>query len=378
MNIQDLGGGKYRVFIEGAKDYKGNRKRYSKRFTAKTKKELKRLIEEWESTLDLNRTERGMLVNTMCHDVWPQVIQGKSPNTIYGYEAALRRIEATIGLSKVDLLSPRTIQAWLNDLATTPTETTGKPLSPKTIKDTYSVLNQCCKIAVAWDILLKNPCHDIILPKKEKKEIPILSSEDFTTFCANLDKTNPNTKVMIELALFGSLRRGEIMGIRADQIRSNRFYLDEARYAIRAGQDFTKDVKTPSGKRMVTIPDFVVEDVKRLRLFHKKEKLRLGGLWVDSDYLIKGEDGRPLNPTEANKRLHKYMKSIGLEPISFHGLRHTYASICIQNGADLTTVSRRMGHANVSTTLSIYTHLFEQQKEGKDPIASYFDDIVSR
>lgn len=71
------------------------------------------------------------------------------------------------------------------------------------------------------------------------------------------------------------------------------------------------------------------------------------------------------------------MERIGLEPITFHALRHTYASICISIGADPATVSKRMGHANVSTTLGIYTHLFEK-KEEEDKLASALGDMLTK
>lgn len=71
------------------------------------------------------------------------------------------------------------------------------------------------------------------------------------------------------------------------------------------------------------------------------------------------------------------MKKIGLEPISFHALRHTYASICISLGVNPEIVSKRMGHSNISTTLGIYTHLFEQ-KNNDDEIASALGTMLSQ
>lgn len=166
------------------------------------------------------------------------------------------------------------------------------------------------------------------------------------------------------------------MGITENQIDdSGRFYLEAARYRIREGNEFTKSVKTAAGKRMVMVPEFVLQDIHELRKYHAAEKQRLGDLWQDCPYLIKATDGSPFRPNEANRRLHQYMERIGLEPLTFHALRHTYASMCVAFGADLATVSRRMGHSNVSTTLSIYTHLFEKQSN-QDPIASQFDEMV--
>ena len=101
-------------------------------------------------------------VSDMCSAVWNQVINAKSQNTIYGYNAALKRIDTTMGTLGLLKLTPRTIQAWIDDLSLS--------LSPKTVKDTYSILRLCCSIAVNWELLKSNPCHDVILPSNKKKK----------------------------------------------------------------------------------------------------------------------------------------------------------------------------------------------------------------
>lgn len=369
MNIRETGKNKYRVEIYDGTDARGKARRYTKVFHATTKRELKSMIKEWEKELERSRSGyESITVSELCEEVWSQVIQEKSPNTIRGYDVCRKRIETGLGSVTLAKLSPRLIQKWINSMA--------DELAPKTVKSTYSLLRRCCTVACNWEILDRNPCHDIILPTKERQEVRILSEDEFRIFCDHLPELDPDTRVLFELALFCSLRRGEIMGITENQIDdSGRFYLEAARYRIREGNEFTKSVKTAAGKRMVMVPEFVLQDIHELRKYHAAEKQRLGDLWQDCPYLIKATDGSPFRPNESNRRLHQYMERIGLEPLTFHALRHTYASMCVAFGADLATVSRRMGHSNVSTTLSIYTHLFEKQSD-QDPIASQFDEMV--
>ena len=158
------------------------------------------------------------------------------------------------------------------------------------------------------------------------------------------------------------------MGLQEDDIHDDgRFYVQRTRYT-RLGEDFIKDTKTESGERLCILPEPVVKDIKALKRYHIERKLALGALWDDNPYLIKNPDGTPYHTHKPVRELKKYMESIGLQPITLHALRHTYASICISMGIDPATVSKRMGHANVSTTLSIYTHLFENQSD-KDEIS---------
>ena len=302
--------------------------------------------------------------------MWDTVIKNKSPNTVDGYNTCKGRIFATMDDIDARDLSPRCIQRWIDLL-------TNKGYSAKTIRSTYSVLSRCCSIAVAWEILPTNPCHDVILPTNTRKSTRILSQSELATFINNLDTLPLDSKVLFELALFCSLRRGEVLAIEEKPI-SDRILIDKARYRSKDGIDFVKEPKTSSGKRYCSVPEFVQNDIADLRVYHEREKKRLGSAWNDSKYLIKAEDGTPLRPQAVNERLRRYVSHIGIDHITFHQLRHTYASIVASEGTDLVTLSRLMGHSNKSTTLNIYTHLFKDEIDTRRNIANMFDDMVER
>ena len=338
-------------------------------FHASTKRDLNNQINEWVESIS-GISAQCRTVSDMCNAVWSQVINNKSPNTIHTYNDQRNRIDNTIGLLRLEKLSPRTLQMWVDDLSS--------ELSPRTIRFTYSLLRNCCSIAVTWNLIKTNPCHDVSLPSVRKKEVQILSPEDFTVFCSHLDELPLDYKVCFELALFGSLRKGEVLGIMEDEIPDDgRFYIKRARYSPNLREVFVKETKTSSGERLCILPQLVVDDVIALRKQHIQSKLRYGKAWVDSPYLLKEENGEAFHASLCITRLQSYMKGIGLEPISFHALRHTYASICISLGVNPEIVSKRMGHSNISTTLGIYTHLFEQ-KNNDDEIASALGTMLSQ
>lgn len=353
MHIKQLEKNKYRVWIDINTDYVGKRKQKSKVFHASTKRDLNNQINEWVESIS-GISAQCRTVSDMCNAVWSQVINNKSPNTIHTYNDQRNRIDNTIGSLRLEKLSPRTLQMWVDDLSS--------ELSPRTIRFTYSLLRNCCSIAVTWNLIKTNPCHDVSLPSVRKKEVQILTPEDFTVFCSHLDELPLDYKVCFELALFGSLRKGEVLGIMEDEIPDDgRFYIKRARYSPNLREVFVKETKTSSGERLCILPQLVVDDVIALRKQHIQSKLKYGKAWVDSPYLLKEENGEAFHASLCITRLQSYMKKIGLEPISFHALRHTYASICISLGVNPEIVSKRMGHSNISTTLGIYTHLFEQK-----------------
>ena len=334
------------------------------------------MAQSWEQEI-LSKGSSEYTIYSLISTVWGNVIKNKSPNTIDGYNACKKRIFDTMDDVNVNDLSPRFIQKWIDKLSDTYTLSNGtkRKYAPKTIRATYSVLSRCCSIAVLWDILPSNPCHDVIIPNNTRKSNRILSPSELAIFINNLDTLPKDSKVMFELALFCSLRRGEVLAIE-DKPVGDRILIDKARYRTKDGTDFIKEPKTSSGKRYCAVPDFVKQDIADLRKYHSSEKKRLGAAWINSKYLIKGEDGSPLSPNAVNRRLRVYVKRIGIEHISYHQLRHTYASIVASEGTDLVTLSRLMGHANKSTTLSIYTHLFQDDAEIGRDVANTFDDVM--
>lgn len=376
MRIIELEKNKYKVVCDIGKDYKGKRKRVSKTFKAKSKRALNALIKDWLDTIDTNKGEKGLTVAQLCDSVWGNVTRNKSQNTVIGYNVSLKRIKSTIGAMRASEVSPRVLQEWIDKLEEEKSERTKKPLSPKSIKETYAVLRLCYSVAVTWDMVTNNPCHDVMLPMRKKKDVKILNNDDFNEFVKHLDTLNPNTRVLFELALFCGLRRGEIMALHEDDVQSSVILITKARYNNHK-DSYEKETKTSAGNRKCFLPKFLFDDINDLKEHHKKEAERLGTIWVDTPYLVKMDDGRAFSPNEANKRLKRYMLSIGLDPINFHALRHTYASMIIASGADIATVSNRLGHTDINTTLGIYTHIFDNN-ETVDPISDYFEKLLKK
>ena len=365
MYITKVDTNKYRATL--SQTINGKRKRYTKTFTTAKKKDAVRMAQVWEQEV-LTKGSSDYTVYGFISAVWETVIKNKSPNTVDGYNTCRGRIIDTLDDMPASDLSPRILQKWIDKL-------TKANYSAKTIRSTYSVLSRCCSIAVAWEMLNANPCHDVILPTNTNKSTRILSPSELATFISSLDTLPLDSKVLFELALFCSLRRGEVLAIE-DKPIGDRILIDKARYRSKNGIDFTKEPKTSSGKRYCAVPEFVQKDIADLRVFHASEKKRLGSAWNDSKYLIKAEDGTPLRPQAVNERLRRYVCRIGIDHITYHQLRHTYASIVASEGTDLVTLSRLMGHSNKSTTLNIYTHLFKDERDIGKAVANSFDNMV--
>lgn len=102
--------------------------------------------------------------------------------------------------------------------------------------------------------------------------------------------------------------------------------------------------------------------LREYRAWYNELRLKNGGRWQDSGFLFVKNNGAPIHPDSFAGWLRKFTKRHSLPHLHPHGFRHTNASMLIGNGVDVVTVAGRLGHADVSTTLDIYSHAINEAK----------------
>ena len=112
----------------------------------------------------------------------------------------------------------------------------------------------------------------------------------------------------------------------------------------------------------MNIPRETVALLRKWKASQARLQLANGDRWQDTGYLFTRDDGRPMNPTSITAWLRKFSERRGLPHINPHAFRHSVASILISAGTDIVTVSKQLGHSQVSTTGDIYSHLIEESK----------------
>jgi len=166
----------------------------------------------------------------------------------------------------------------------------------------------------------------------------------------NQNKTN----IAVLLCLFTGLRVGELCGLKWEDIDFDNAVL----YVKRTVQRVSKNGKSPviigtpkskSSVRAVPIPAFVLDILRSYRN-------------CDDFYIITGKS-KPTEPRTMQNRFKSILKNCDIRSINFHILRHTYATICIENGFDPKTLSELLGHADASITLNRYVHSSMQMKK---------------
>lgn len=279
--------------------------------------------------------------------------------------------------------------------------------APKTIRHNFTAINSVMKYAYKKQYIRENPCLRCDdLPKVVKNgELHYFTIEQTKAFFRALDMSFSTTykahtrtlaktgekytvpeytetrtvptqfKAYFYLAIYGGFRRGELCALTWEDIDfdSKTISINKAFSKLMDGTQEIKCPKTNAGIREVSLPEVCFQVLRRWRAEQKLLSLRLGSAWegahgkdFDKNYIfISLENGRPMNIDTPGHKFHEIIDAYNetvekeeekLPKIRLHDLRHTSATLLIANNADIATVSHRLGHSKVSTTLDIYVH----------------------
>ncbi len=238
---------------------------------------------------------------------------------------------------------------------------TKKPLSGKTILEHHRLLRAMLHKAVYWQLIVANPAERVQAPKAKKPKRRSYDDEQTKILLENLELLSVEDtkyKVAIILTIFTGVRLGELMGLEWQDVDFKNGIIcinRSSRYLSDMGV-FTKTPKTESSIREIAIPEFIISLLEEYKLWYEEQKSIYGELWTNSDRLFVQADGKPMHPSSISKWFVRYVSTIGLPVINFHGLRHTNASLLVAQNVDIAVVSARLGHAQISTTLDFYVH----------------------
>ena len=299
-------------------------------------------------------------------------------NTSYERMRQLRdRVYPAIGHLRLDKITGRHIQQFINDLALNgKSKKTGKPLSRKTAVHHLSFISDVFSYAVKMDMLSENPCRKVSVPKGEKKEKEIYTIEEVHKLFMLLETAPLKYRAFFTLAIYSGFRRGELLGLEWKDIDWENCVISVRRtsnYTPKKGI-YTDTTKTKKSQRSMKFPKEVIDLLRTFKSEQDSEKERLGTKWQDHDRLFVKYDGRPMNNNTPYFWFNEFCEAHNFRFCDIHSLRHFYASALINEGVDAAAVSGALGHSVISTTTSIYCHVFQQaQAKAADAIASVLD-----
>ena len=338
---------------------------------AECKAKLKKAIEESQS-LDVGRADEYTVAAWLrtWFDLYakPHI----RPSTMNYYHRNIEQhIIPAIGDIPLNKLTTRDLQKLYNDLQNNgrlrKVQKKEKPgLSNSTVRGIHMMLHNALDRAVKEKLILANPTENCIIPKIEKQEMKILHPDHISSYLNAAERRN--ALPMFYLELVSGLRKGELVALQWSD-------LDEANCTISVSKQASWDTegnlilsqpKTGNSIREVSIPQDAVELLKQEHAKHPSNP------WMFPSSRT-GEMYHPDSVVTLHKRI---LKDAGLEHIRFHDLRHTFATLALQNGVDVKTVSSMLGHYDAGFTLRTYTHATRQmQQKAAEKIGDFMAQV---
>lgn len=236
-------------------------------------------------------------------------------------------------------------------------------LSVKTVHNMVAILKKAMKRAVINKVITENPTDNIELPKLKKAEIQILTEEQQRLLVQTSYYFRYGTS--IRLTLCTGLRLGELLGLEWEDISFEKAELHVRRILHRCkNYDSTKknitsiffdEPKTEKSKRVIPLTQNALDDLKKWKEFQCKE---VG----DVKFVVTNQEGKYLDPTTFKKYYNLILEKCGITGITFHALRHTFATRALEKGMNVKVLSEILGHYSVAFTMDTYAHVLTKFK----------------
>ena len=334
---------------------------------AEVKEKLKKALVE-AGQVDFTKSGKytvGTWMDEWFENVAKIKVRPSSHQTYKGYID--NHIKPNIGNIPLEKLTTMDLQKFYRKLLTKgrveriESKEQPKGLSAKTVRNINQVISSAMDLAVAQKIILVNPTNACELPKVEHQEMQTIPAEQLQAFLDEARATGVYEMYYIELAT--GLRRGELLGLKWQDIDWKNGIIKVRRQVARIdGEIVEAPLKTKNSYRAVTISPQAIEVLKQQKTKTKELK---------DPYIFPSPNGGPISPDSVNNMLKRVLERAGIPKVRFHDLRHTFATIALQNGVDIKTLSSMLGHFSAGFTLDTYAHVTTSaQKEAAQTIGN--------
>ena len=317
-------------------------------------------LEEWVAQQHISKsalaTKAGITRQTVN-----QALKGNSIN-----RASAEKIAAAVGLE-------------IKELFTISTDTT--PLAPATIHAYHRTISSILERAVKWKCIPSNPAERAELPSLAGHKARYLDEPDAKRMLQLLQAEPIKWRAPIIFDLLSGLRRAELLGLRWQDVDLDGgvvHIVQTSNYVSGKGV-YVSSPKTEGSDRYLRVSRTAVLILLEYKRWQDEMREKVGDAWEgtpEDDRIFTNEVGRPMFPTSITQWMGKFIKRTGLPPACVHSLRHTYASLLIADKTPLVVVASNLGHAQVSTTNDIYSHVIASAEAQAAQVLDKFSDDI--
>lgn len=232
-----------------------------------------------------------------------------------------------------------------------------KGLSANTLLKHHSLVRKCLQHCLQMNLILYNPADRVTLPRIERYQGKAYNATQAMTLLTA--SKGDVMEVPIFLALQFGLRRSEVLGLKWDAVDFENEVIHIRHTVVRLKTIEAKDrTKNKSSMRSLPMLGESKKFLQEVKTKQNEERRLCGADYIENDYVCRWADGKPLDPSFVSNSFTRLVNRIGMPTIRYHDLRHSAASILVSLGCNVKEVSAFLGHSQVSTTLDIYSHLF--------------------
>ena len=256
----------------------------------------------------------------------------------------------SLGKAQLQSIKKVHVQTFVNTIK--------KKLSPKTLHDVHGVLHHIMEDALDAEMISKNPCRNIMLPKIEDPDLVLPSIAGVTNLLKAV-QTNRFAN-MFEADLLTGLRQGELLGLTWSQIQLERGMIHVDRQLTYDRSDSSKRyIKLPKYEKIRDVPitPAFLNVLERQKIVVKDLREAAGDKWIERDLVFPNLNGDWLPRQTVYCNFVKLVMQAGLEGMRFHDMRHVFAMLSITGGVDVSTVQNALGHATPEFTLKVYAYV---------------------
>lgn len=272
--------------------------------------------------------------------------------------------KSKIGETLLSKLTAKELQIFYNQKITL-------GYSAKTVYHIYILINSALKKAVELKYLKENVNEPIILPRKKRYTGKSLSIQEVKKIF--LEAKEEELYPIIVLTICTGMRKGEIMALKWKNVNFDAKELQVTGNLCRVKgeksiggkyqyENMIMEPKTPKSNRKIPLSDYALEALQMQKEHQIELKNRYGNLYLDQDLVFTEPDGSIIKQRQFMDRYHLFLKKYNITDIRFHDLRHTFASLLLENGESPKVIQEILGHSTINTTLDIYTHITEKKK----------------
>jgi integrase len=363
--------GKVQITVTDGKKYDGSPKRFYRTVDYRGKRQLERDVADFENEIRAGEKPQGS-VETVDQIYKMFMIDGvRKASTVYRYDNLMRnQISPAFGSRKITTITRAEIKQWAHDLL--------KELSPKSTRHAVSLLSSIFKYAeYELELIDKNPCEHIRLPKPAKKDNLYTEAETIRLMDCLSKEENLQHVTVIYMLLFTGMRIGEVYGLKWEDINWEWKSATIKRERIGVGgKDITDTPKTETSLRTISVPPFVLDMLRDLKSTCERNKEIAGSDYHDSGFVIQNAYGEPARTRGTYDWFKRFLRRHGLRDITLHDLRHTHAAMLSRMGVDIIDVSHRLGHANTRITQETYEYLFRSvDTDIADKLENFYENM---